>query len=74
MTTISVLLNARLEKSIDSLVSQGIADNRASFIRKAIESFIEQTAMHDILEVEKQLREKTYLKGNIRDLAKNTLK
>lgn len=70
MTTISVPLNAHLEKSIDTLVSQGVADNKASFVRKAIESFIEQTAIRDILEAEKELKEKIYLKGNIKDLAK----
>lgn len=69
MSTISIPLNAQLEQGMEKLIAEGVADNKASFVRKAIEKFIEQTIIDDIREAEQELKEKKYLHGSIRELS-----
>ena len=66
MTTISVPLSADLLKALESLVKRGIAPNKADAIRKALQLYVEQLAVEDVLLASKEPR----LSGNLHDLAK----
>jgi len=63
---LSVPLTPALEETIERLVKDGIAANKADLARKAIEYFAEQQAIEDVLRAE---REPT-LRGDLDELAK----
>jgi len=66
MSMLSVPLTPKLEKTINDLVENGVAANKAELARKAIEYFAEQQAIEDVLRAE---REPT-LRGDLDELAK----
>ncbi len=66
MTTISVPLPADMLKALESLVRQGGASNKAEAMRKALQMYLEEQAVQDVLRASKE----PSLKGNLRDLAK----
>ncbi|MBT3705048.1 hypothetical protein HOG17_04700 [Candidatus Peregrinibacteria bacterium] len=67
---LSVPLTPELEKTINRLVEDGVATNKADLARKAIEYFAEQRAIQDVLDAQKELGEGKFLKGDLDELAK----
>jgi Arc/MetJ-type ribon-helix-helix transcriptional regulator len=65
MSTLSVPLNAELEKHVENLVKSGYGSNKADVVRKALQTAIEEQAIQAVL---KASAEPT-LSGNLRDLA-----
>lgn len=63
-------LTHSLKKDIDWLVLNGIAKDRVSVVRKAIEHFVEYQAIQDVLEAEKELDDGKVLTGDLDELAK----
>jgi len=70
MSLLSVPLTPELEKNINWLVDRGIAKNKADAARKAIEFFVEEQAVRDVLQAEKELKDGKVLRGNLDELAK----
>jgi Arc/MetJ-type ribon-helix-helix transcriptional regulator len=70
MSMLSVPLTPELEKTINRLVEDGVATNKADLARKAIEYFAEQRAIQDVLDAQKELGEGKFLKGDLDELAK----
>ena len=66
MTTISVPLPAELLKALENLIKQGKASNKADAVRRALEAYVEQQAVEDVLRASREPR----LKGDLRTLAK----
>ncbi len=66
MTTISVPLPAELLQAIDRLITIGVASNKADAIRKAVQYYVEQQEVEEILRASREPR----LKGDIDELAK----
>jgi len=65
MTTLSVPLPDDLLKKIQSLIDLGVADNKASLVRKAIDKYVEDQVIESILKAKKEPR----LMGDLDDLA-----
>ena len=65
MTTISVPLTAELLQAIERLIQSGIASNKADAIRKAVQAYIEQQEVEEILRASRE----TPLEGDIDTLA-----
>lgn len=70
MSTLSVPLTPKLEETINQMVKNGVAENKASLVRQAVERFIEEKTIQDILEAQQELKQKKYLKGDIFTLSK----
>lgn len=70
MSMLSVPLTPALEETIERLVKDGIAANKADLARKAIEYFAEQQAIEDVLRAERELKEGKLLRGDLDELAK----
>ncbi len=66
MTTLSVPIPAKLDESINNLIKNGYAENKASFVRKAITRLVEDEAVLVIL----RAQEEPTLKGDLKTLAK----
>jgi len=66
MTTISVPLSAELLEHLEELVRQKKAPNKAAAMRTALEKYLEDQAVEDILRAMKEPR----LEGDLDDLAK----
>lgn len=66
MTTVSVPLPNELLEAIKQMISNGIASNKADFIRKAIRKYIEDQAVEAVLKASHEPR----LSGDLRELAK----
>jgi len=66
MSTLSVPLSSRLLRAIENLVKQGIVSSKAEAARKALEKYIEDIAVQEVLEASKEPR----LKGNLKELMK----
>ena len=65
MSTLSIPLSDDRLKQIQSLIDQGVADNKASLVRKAIDKFIEDQVIEAILKAQKEPR----LSGDLDELA-----
>lgn len=65
MTTVSVPLSDDMLRHIQELIDRGIAANKADAIRKAVQKYLEDQAVEDILRASKEPR----LKGDLDDLA-----
>lgn len=65
MTTLSVPLNAELEKHVENLVEYGYGSNKADAVRNAIKAAAEDQAVKAIINASKE----PALSGNLRDLA-----
>ena len=66
MTTISVPLPAHLLIALEELVKSGHASNKADAMRKALQKYVEEQAVEDVLRASKEPR----LRGNLHALAK----
>ncbi len=66
MTTISVPLTADLLGQLESFIRQGKASNKAEVMRRALQMYLEEEAVQDVL----RARKEPSLHGNLRDLAK----
>jgi len=65
MATLSVPLSDEVTKKIEELVKEGKASNKAEIVRQALNKYLEDQAVQDVLDAMKE----PGLKGNIRDLA-----
>lgn len=70
MSMLSVPLTPELEQTVNRLVEDGVAANKADLARKAIEYFARQQAIEDVLMAERELREGKLLSGDLDELAK----
>lgn len=66
MTTVSVPLTAELLRGLESFIRQGKASNKAEVMRRALQMYLEEEAVQDVL----RARKEPSLHGNLRDLAK----
>ncbi len=64
MATISVPLSPKLEMHLDELIADGMGANRADVMRKALEQFIEDTAVLMVLKAQSE----PSIRGNAREL------
>ena len=64
--TISVPVSSEMERQIKSLIDQGVATNKASLIRTAIEKYLEDQAVNAVLQAEKE----PVLRGDLDELMK----
>ncbi|HEY4501915.1 MAG TPA: hypothetical protein VJJ20_02515 [Candidatus Paceibacterota bacterium] len=64
MSTISVPLTPELEEKLDNLVEQGVGENRAAVMRRALKRLSEEEAIEAVLRAQKE----PYLKGDLRTL------
>lgn len=66
MTTVSVPLNKKQEDALDTLVAQGVADNRAALMRKALEKLAEDEAIRAVLEAEQEIADGKIISTDVR--------
>lgn len=66
MTTVSVPLPADMLKALEDLIRQGKASNKADAIRRALQQYLEDQAVQDVLRAQKE----PGLKGNLDDLVR----
>lgn len=66
MPTVSVPLTDDMLHSIDMLIRQGVASNKADAIRKALQKYLEDQAVETVLRAAKEPR----LDGDLDELAK----
>ena len=64
MTTVSVPLNKDQESKLDALVRDGVAENRAALMRKALDKLAKDEAVERVL----RARREPSLSGNLRKL------
>jgi len=65
MSTLSVPLSDGQLRQIQSLIDQGVAENKASLVRKAIDKYIEDQVIEAILKA----KEEPSLEGDLDELA-----
>ncbi len=70
MSTLSVPLTPKLEEGITSLLKSGYASSKADFARRAIEKAIEDAAVQEVRDAEREARAGILLRGDIREIAK----
>jgi Arc/MetJ-type ribon-helix-helix transcriptional regulator len=66
MSTLSVPLTPKLEKSVNDLVKSGYGSNKADVVRRAITRLAEEEAIETVLRAQREVG----LKGDLRELAK----
>lgn len=66
MSTLSIPVDGETLKRIEMLIKEGNASNKADLVRKAIDRYIEEQAIEDILKAAKEPR----LEGDLDELAK----
>lgn len=64
MATVSVPLTPDLQKSLDTLVGNGVGSNRADVMRRALEQLAEREAIEAILRAQRE----PVLRGDLDDL------
>lgn len=69
MSLLTVPLDAHLSEQIENLVKSGRAANKAEFARRALEHYIEEQAIMDVLRAEQEVRGGKILSGDIDELA-----
>ena len=69
MSTLTVPLTAELAEQIEELVKSGRASNKADLARHALEKYIEDQAVTDVLNAEREVREGKVLSGDLDELA-----
>jgi Arc/MetJ-type ribon-helix-helix transcriptional regulator len=72
MVTISVPINSKQEKFIESFVKSGRAANKAHAVRRAIDLLSESEAVRDLMESEGDVRSGRVYEGDLRKLVKRT--
>ncbi len=70
MSLLTVPLTTTLSQKIEELVRQGRAANKADLARRALEYYIEEQAICDVLSAEREISEGKILAGDIDSLAK----
>jgi len=68
MTTISVPLSPKLQEQLDALVAEGVGNNRADVMRRALEWFAEEEAVNAVLKAEREVSAGKILRGNAKDI------
>ncbi|MBI4272769.1 hypothetical protein HY621_02880, partial [Candidatus Uhrbacteria bacterium] len=58
-----------LSEKIETLIKNGNAANKAEFARRALEHYIEEQAIFDVLRAEQEVRGGKILSGDIDELA-----
>jgi Arc/MetJ-type ribon-helix-helix transcriptional regulator len=66
MPTLSIPVTQKMSEGINDLVEQGIASNKAELVRKAIDKYLEDQAVEEIMRALKEPR----LEGDLDELAK----
>lgn len=66
MSTLSIPIDGETLKKIEMLIKEGNASNKADLVRKAIDRYLEEQAIEDILRAAKEPR----LEGDLDELAK----
>ena len=69
MSTLSVPLQPHHEELIESLVTKGVAANKADVVRKALNLLAEEEAVMSVLKSEQEVRDGKILKGDLKELA-----
>ncbi len=70
MTTLSVPINAELEKFIENMVKDGRAANKADVVRKALRRMSEEEAVQAVLISQQEVKEGKVLRGDLREYLK----
>ena len=69
MSTLTVPLTAEISEKIEDLVRRGRAANKADLARRALEKYIEDQAVADVLTAEQEVRDGRVLSGDLDELA-----
>lgn len=70
MTTLSVPIPPRMEEAIENLIRQGIASNKADAVRRALNSYIEEQVIKEVLEAQREVAAGKVFYGDLHKLAK----
>ena len=70
MSTISVPISSPLESFINEMIKQGVAENKAEVVRRALIRFAEDQAVEAVLRSEQELKDGKILRGDLKKLAK----
>ncbi len=70
MSTLSVPLTPQLESFINSMVTQGKAENKAQVVRQAIAKMEEDEETNEVLLAYREIEEGKGLRGDLREIAK----
>ncbi len=70
MTTLSIPVTTKQEKFIASLVESGSAANMAHAVRQALDFYLEEKLVADVMESEMEMRQGKILYGDPRKLIK----
>ena len=69
MTLLTVPLNKNLSQKIEEMIKHGYAANKADLARRALEQYIEDQAVSNVLRAEQEIKEGKTLRGDLDDLA-----
>ena len=70
MGILTVPLTPQLSEKIEDMIRHGRAANKADLTRRALEHYIEEQAIIDVLNAEREVHEKKILSGDLDMLAK----
>ena len=70
MSTLSVPLTPKLEKSVNDLVKSGYGSNKADVVRRALALLIEEEAIQTVLRAQREISMGKGLTGDLREIAK----
>lgn len=68
MVTISIPINSKQERFINSLVKSGRVANKAHAVRRAIDLMAEEEVVQRVLKSQLEAREGKILRGDLREL------
>lgn len=68
MGMISVPVDAKLEKTIESLIEQGYGDTKAGVVRRALKKLAEDALLARLHEAEQDIKEGRVFSGDLRTL------
>ncbi|MBI4253232.1 hypothetical protein HY623_03610 [Candidatus Uhrbacteria bacterium] len=69
MSLLTVPLDGLLTEKIEELIGRGRAANKADFARRALQHYIEEQAILDVLSAEQEVSEGKILCGDLDELA-----
>lgn len=70
MSTLSVPLNAELEKFIDQMIKEHEAETKAGVVRRALYKLAEEKAINDVLLASEEVARGKVFRGDLKELAK----
>lgn len=70
MGLLTVPLTAQLSKKVGEMIKHGKAANKADLARKALQYYIEEQAILDVLKAEQEVRDGKLLRDNLDALAR----